>query len=202
MEDGEKDAALRGKCLNVINQEARRLERIVGEMLSVSEIEAGSLRLKLDDVRLETLFEELKSDYLPQAQEKQIKLHFELPVKLPVIHGDRDKILLAVHNLVGNALKYTAAGGTVAVNVDIDNKQLTFSVVDTGFGISEEDTERIFERFYRAKDPRVEKVTGTGLGLTLAREVARLHGGDVTLKSELNKGSTFTLTLPITAEAA
>jgi len=88
------------------------------------------------------------------------------------------------------------------VNVDIDNKQLTFSVADTGFGISEEDAERIFERFYRAKDPRVEKVTGTGLGLTLAREVARLHGGDDTLKSELNKGSTFTLTLPITAEAA
>jgi signal transduction histidine kinase len=202
MEDGESDPAVRGKCLNVINQEARRLERIVGEMLSVSEIEAGSLRLKYDDVRLDALFDELRADYLPQADEKTIKLEFKLPVKLPVIHGDRDKILLALHNLVGNALKYTPSGGSVTVNVDVDASQLVFAVSDTGFGVSEEETERIFERFYRAKDPRVEKLTGTGLGLTLAREVVRLHGGDVTLKSELNKGSTFTLTLPVSAEAA
>jgi signal transduction histidine kinase len=202
MDDGEKDPALRGKCLNVINQEARRLERIVGEMLSVSEIEAGSLRLKMDDVRLEALFEELQADYLPQAQEKGIKLEFKLPVKLPVIHGDRDKILLALHNLVGNALKYTSGGGGVTVTVEVDNKQLIFAVTDTGIGISDEDAERIFERFYRARDPRVEKVAGTGLGLTLAREVVRLHGGDITLTSELNKGSTFTLTLPSSLEAA
>ena len=73
-------------------------------------------------------------------------------------------------------------------------------MTDTGIGISAEDAERIFERFYRAKDPRVEKITGTGLGLTLAREVVRLHGGDITVDSELNKGSTFTLTLPTSAE--
>src|SRR5215207_9834448 len=87
MEDGEKDAALRGKCLNVINQEARRLERIVGEMLSVSEIEAGSLRIKRDDVRLDVLFEDLRNDYEPQAAEKGITLVFNLPPKLPVING-------------------------------------------------------------------------------------------------------------------
>ncbi|MBC8105011.1 MAG: hypothetical protein H7Z14_00345 [Anaerolineae bacterium] len=101
MEDGEKDPALRGKCLNVINQEARRLERIVGEMLSVSEIEAGSLRIKRDDVRLDVLFEDLQTDYQPQAAEKGITLVFNLPPKLPVINGDRDKMLVAMHNLVG-----------------------------------------------------------------------------------------------------
>jgi signal transduction histidine kinase len=202
MEDGEKDAALRGKCLNVINQEARRLERIVGEMLSVSEIEAGSLRIKRDDVRLDVLFEDLRTDYQPQAEEKGITLVFNLPPKLPVINGDRDKMLVAMHNLVGNALKYTPSGGTVTVDVQADGKQLSFAVRDSGIGISAEDAERIFERFYRAKDPRVEKVTGTGLGLTLAREVVRLHGGEITVDSELNKGSTFTLTLPVAAEAA
>jgi two-component system sensor histidine kinase VicK len=87
------------------------------------------------------------------------------------------------------------------VEVKEDGKQLTFIVTDSGIGISAEDVERIFERFYRAKDPRVEKITGTGLGLTLAREVVRLHGGDVTVDSELNKGSTFTLTLPTSAAA-
>ena len=90
----------------------------------------------------------------------------------------------------------------MVVHVDVDANQLIFSVADTGFGISDEDADRIFERFYRAKDPRVEKITGTGLGLTLAREVVRLHGGEITLQSELNKGSAFTLTLPISAEAA
>ncbi|MBC8108144.1 MAG: ATP-binding protein, partial [Anaerolineae bacterium] len=108
----------------------------------------------------------------------------------------------ALHNLVGNALKYTPTGGTVTVDVVADGKQLSFAVRDSGIGISAEDAERIFERFYRAKDPRVEKVTGTGLGLTLAREVVRLHGGEITVDSELNKGSTFTLTLPVAAEAA
>jgi signal transduction histidine kinase len=202
MEDGEADPAVRGKCLNVINQEARRLERIVGEMLSVSEIEAGSLRIKRDDVRLDVLFEDLKTDYQPQAEEKKIALTFNLPPKLPVINGDRDKILLAMHNLVGNALKYTPEGGTVTIDVKEDGKMLTFAVTDSGIGISQEDAERIFERFYRAKDTRVEKITGTGLGLTLAREVVRLHGGVVTVDSELNKGSTFTITLPAIAEAA
>lgn len=202
MEEGEQDPAVRGKALNVINQEARRLERIVGEMLSVSEIEAGSLRIKRDDVRLDVLFEDLRNDYEPQAVEKGITLVFKLPPKLPVINGDRDKMLVAMHNLVGNALKYTPAGGTVTVDVQADGTQLSFAVTDSGIGISAEDTERIFERFYRAKDPRVEKITGTGLGLTLAREVVRLHGGEITVDSELNKGSTFTLTLPVTAEAA
>jgi PAS domain S-box-containing protein len=202
MEEGNQDAAQRGKALNIINQEARRLERIVGEMLSVSEIEAGSLRIKNDDVRLDVLFDELKGDYAALAEDKQIALSFSLPPKLPVMRGDRDKIVMAMHNLIGNALKYTPKGGNVSVSVKADGKQLLFSVSDNGIGISEEDAERIFERFYRAKDPRVEKITGSGLGLTLAREVIRLHGGDVTVQSELNKGSTFTLTLPVVSEAA
>lgn len=202
MEEGENDPAVRGKALNVINQEARRLERIVGEMLSVSEIEAGSLRIKRDDVRLDVLFDDLRTEYQPQAQDKNITLTFKLPPKFPVINGDRDKILVAMHNLVGNALKYTPTGGNVTVEVQTDAKQLSFAVRDSGIGISAEDAEKIFERFYRAKDPRVEKITGTGLGLTLAREVVRLHGGEITVDSELDKGSTFTLTLPIVAEAA
>ena len=202
MEDGENDPAIRGKALNVINQEARRLERIVGEMLSVSEIEAGSLRLRSDDVRLDVLLNDLKTDYEPQAADKKIALKFDLPPKLPVIRGDRDKLALAMHNLLGNAMKYTPEGGRVTVAVKEDGKQLVFAVTDTGIGISDEDAERIFERFYRAKDKRVEKITGTGLGLTLAREVVRLHGGDVTVESELNKGSTFTITVPVTSEAA
>jgi PAS domain S-box-containing protein len=202
IEDGEKDPKMRSKCLNVINGETRRLERIVGEMLSVAEIEAGSFKLKTDDVTLQTVFEELEADYKAQAKEKKIKLTFNLPPKLPQLKGDRDKIVLALHNLVGNALKYTPDGGRVDVNVTGKAKQLVVEVQDSGIGISPEDAERIFERFYRAKDPRVGKITGTGLGLTIAREVVRLHGGDVTVESQVNQGSTFTMSLPLVAAEA
>lgn len=202
MEEGEDNPALRAKSLNVINQEARRLEGMVQGMLSVSEIEAGTMDMRRDDVRLETLFEQLEDDYMAQATEKRIALTFNLPPKLPVIQGDRDKIVMVLQNLLGNALKYTPAEGKVSVDVAVEPDQLVVGVADTGIGINEEDRERIFERFCRADDPRVADVTGSGLGLSLAREVIRLHGGDIMVQSEIDKGSTFTLTLPTHEEAA
>lgn len=190
------DAATRAKHLNVVNQEARRLERIVGDMLSVSEIEAGTMKLATDDVRLATLFHDLEADFAFPAESKHIKLKFALPPKLPVIVGDRDKIVLAVSNLIGNALKYTPENGQVTVTVTDEGGALRVDVSDTGIGIAEGECDLVFERFYRAKDKRIEGITGSGLGLALARQVVRLHGGDITLTSEMNKGSTFTLTLP------
>jgi two-component system sensor histidine kinase VicK len=197
LDDGEKDPALMSKCLNVLNTETRRLERLVGEMLSVSEIEAGSLKIRNDDVRLDKIFEELQADYTPQAKEKKLSVKFDLPPKFPVILGDRDKLMMALHNLVGNALKYTPEGGNVSVLVKDEAKRLIVDVSDTGIGVNEKELGLIFDKFYRAKDPRVAKITGTGLGLALAREVARLHGGDITVQSQLDKGSTFTLSIPI-----
>lgn len=199
---GDSDPAKRAKCLDVINHECRRLERIVGDMLSVSEIEAGSFKLRSGDVRLDTVFEELRSDFEAQAKEKHLELTFDLPPKLPAIKGDRDKIILALHNLIGNALKYTPSGGKVAVKVHLDATNLSVEVSDTGIGISSEEVDLVFEKFYRAKDKRVSNITGTGLGLALAREVVRLHGGDIAVRSELDKGSTFTMTVPTLTEAA
>lgn len=193
---GAEDAKKRADALNVISQETRRLERIVGDMLSVSEIEAGSMKLNQDDVRINTVFQEMEADFREQASAKEIKLKFDLPPKLPVLRGDRDKIVMALHNLVGNAIKYTPAGGEVTVRVGEEKGQLTVDVTDNGIGIREEEKELIFAKFYRAKDRRITNITGTGLGLAIAREVVRMHGGDVTVRSQLDKGSTFTLTLP------
>ncbi len=201
IEEGEANPSVRTNALNVINQEARRLESIVTEMLSVSEIEAGCFKLNRAEVRLDALFAELLADYEPQARDKSIDLKMNLPPKLPAIKGDRDKINVALHNLVGNALKYTSLKGKVAINVTIDKGTLTVEIVDSGIGIDAEDQKHIFNKFYRAKDPRVSKIVGTGLGLTLAREVVRLHGGEITVDSQLDKGSRFTLTLPIDVEA-
>ena len=201
IDEGEANPAIRAKALNVINQEARRLEHIVGEMLTVSQIEAGSFKLQRGDVRLDALFAELESDYAEQAKDKKLVLKMNLPPKLPAIKADREKLSVALHNMVGNALKYTPAPGTVMISVLIDKTMLTVEVQDSGIGISEEDQKKVFDKFYRAKDPRVSKIVGTGLGLTLAREVIRLHGGDITVESELNKGSAFTLKLPVAVDA-
>jgi signal transduction histidine kinase len=202
VEAGESDAQARGKCINVISTEARRLERIVGDMLSVSEIEAGSLKVRMGDVQLPALFEELEHDYRAGAESKKQKLVFDLPPKWPTLRGDRDKLALAIHNLVGNALKYTPEGGSVTVKAGEEGAALVVSVTDTGIGIKEEELGLIFDRFYRAQDKRIAGITGSGLGLALAREIARMHGGDITVTSRIDQGSTFTLRVPIVAAPA
>lgn len=198
--DGEEDKELRGECLNVISRESQRLERLVSEMLSVSEIEAGSLTIRKDDVRLDQLFKSLQQDYNANASQKNIDLRFDLPPKLPAIQGDRDKLAIVLQNLLGNAIKYTPEGGEVSVGVDLSATELNVEVRDSGIGISEEDQEHVFEKFYRANDPRLGDITGSGLGLALAHEIVRLHGGEMSVESELNEGSMFRVTLPISAE--
>lgn len=197
----EEDREVRSEALNVINNESQRLERLVQDMLSVAEIESGSMSIQTGDVRLSQLLDDVSRDYVAQAKDKHIALRFELPPKLPVIKGDRDKLSLAIHNIVANALKYTPEGGAVAVKVAWEQDEVRIAVEDTGIGIKQEEQGLIFDKFYRAKDSRIANITGTGLGLTLARDVVRLHGGDIGLKSEDNKGSTFTITLPARAAA-
>ncbi len=198
----DHETADRAECLNVINSEVLRLGRVVEEVLSVSQIEAGSLQVSRDDVRLDELIEQLEHEYRPQAVDQQVTLKFELPPKLPVLQGDRQKITLALHNLLGNAIKYTPAGGSVRVAVEDHEQELRVAVSDTGIGIAPDDLKRVFDKFYRADDQRLRDITGSGLGLALAREVVRLHGGDIVAESTLNQGSTFTLRLPLTTAAA
>jgi signal transduction histidine kinase len=193
------EPAKRAQHLNVVNQEVRRLERIVGDMLSISEIEAGTLQLAPDDVRLAPMFEEIQTDFTTQAKNKNLRLTFAMPPKLPTMVGDRDKLTIAITNVLGNAIKYTPEGGDVTVSVRTDDRELIVQIADTGIGMSPEDAAKVFERFYRAKDPRVSKITGTGLGLALARDVVKLHGGDIGVESVRDKGSTFTIRVPLGA---
>lgn len=199
--DAGDDPVIRAEAINVIGSESRRLERIVSDMLSVSEIEAGSLSIRPSPVRTDALFDELSKDYLPQATDKSIELTFDLPPKFPVVTADRDRLGQALHNIIGNAIKYTPSGGKVSVKVDIPTTGgMEVAVTDTGIGIEPDECNRIFERFYRADDRRIAHVTGSGLGLALAQEIARLHGGSITVESEINKGSTFTFSIPGTKD--
>lgn len=195
--DDELSPRERDSALNVINQEISRLDRIVGDMLSIAEIQAGNLHAKSGEVRVQPLLEQLQADYAESAKQKGLTLEFDLPPKYPSIVGDREKLGIVLHNLMGNAVKYTPEGGKITVSVKEEGDRLVTEVTDTGIGISEEDAARVFDRFVRANDSRVAAQTGTGLGLALARDIARLHSGDITLRSELDVGSTFSFWLPI-----
>ncbi len=194
---GTEDEEFRSNAFNMINSESRRLERLVSDMLCVSELEAGSMKIRKDTVRPGAMFEELQRDYAPQAESKGINLIFDLPPKFPSLEADRDRLGQAIHNLIGNALKYTSSGGTVTVKVEFDpSDAMTVRVSDTGIGISLEDQSRIFERFCRAQDQRIESISGTGLGLSITNEIVKMHSGQITVESELDQGSTFIMTVP------
>jgi PAS domain S-box-containing protein len=183
--------------LNTINSEATRLARFVDDLLSVSSMELGSLSLNKQVTDLRRMLNEVLAKIRPQVEEKQLSLEIALPEKMPEPELDKDKIATVLVNLLGNAVKYTPENGRVIFRVNITDKQIEIGVEDTGVGIAEDELEKVFDKFYRSNDPRVQEQTGTGLGLALAQEVVRLHGGRITVESEINKGSTFSVTLPL-----
>ncbi len=182
---------------NTITSEATRLARFIDDLLSVSSMEAGSLSVNHQRVELDRLFNEVIDKVRPSMQQKQIQFDVLLPTKLPPTKLDKDKFAVALINLLGNAAKYTPAGGRVALKVRVQESQLIIEVEDSGVGIADHEVPRVFEKFFRSQDNRVQEQSGSGLGLALAQEVIRLHGGTIAVESELNKGSTFTVKLPL-----
>lgn len=181
---------------NIINNEATRLARFVDELLNVSQMEAGAITVQTHEVYLDRLLIELVEQQRPLSVEKEQTLELLIPPKLPRIRGDKDKLAGAISNLIGNAIKYTPNAGFVKVRVEYDPSQIYIHVEDNGFGIGKEDLEKLGSKFYRSNDQRVRNLSGNGLGLAFSQEVARLHGGRLTIRSEINVGSCFTLELP------
>ena len=197
IEEGDDDPQLRQEALNVISREVLRLERTVGDLLRVSELESGSMRGTRTEIQIADMIRDIRDTFSAAADAKSIGLTLDAPPKLPLLLGDRDHLELIIQNLVGNAIKYTPEGGTVLMRADADEQDFSLDIIDSGIGIAEEETSLVFETFYRSDDDRVHSTEGSGLGLALARQLARQHGGDVTLQSELNRGSTFTLRIPV-----
>jgi two-component system phosphate regulon sensor histidine kinase PhoR len=183
--------------LNTINSEATRLARFVDDLLSVSSMELGSLSLNKQVTDLTRMLNEVLAKVRPQMEEKHLAFEVAFPEKMPEPDLDKDKISAVLVNLLGNAVKYTPANGRVMFRVHTTDKQIEISVQDTGVGIAPDEVSKVFEKFFRSQDPRVQEQTGTGLGLALANEVVRLHGGKIEVESEINKGSTFTVLLPL-----
>ena len=182
---------------NIINSEATRLARFVDELLSVNQMQAGSVTIQKHETDIERLVSEIVENMQPQIRQKNQLFECKLPAKMPKLKLDKDKFTASLVNLLGNAVKYTPAEGSIRLIVEVNDAQMHFHVEDTGIGISPEELPRLCEKFFRSTDARVQTITGSGLGLAFSQEVARLHGGRVTVKSELNKGSRFTLSIPL-----
>lgn len=185
------------ECYNVITKETRRLSRLVEDILSVSQLEVGAIDLRIDQVDLRTLLSEGLRDVRGLAEEKSIDIQLVLPSKLEPIKGDRDKLAVVLNNLLGNAIKYTPKSGNVVVGCQIAAESVVITVKDNGIGIAPAEHPKVFEKFQRGSNPEVQKETGTGIGLYTAREIVRRHGGEIELISDLQKGSTFLVRLPL-----
>jgi len=179
--------------------EAARLERLAADLSALSQAEEGQVELRPEEIDLAEVATEVAGRLRPQFDDQEVELVVVSAPALPVL-ADRDRIAQVFTNLIGNALSYTPSGGRVLVRSEKKASQAQVSVSDTGRGLTADQLEVVFERFYRA-DRSV--AGGTGIGLTIARSLARLQGGDVSATSPgTGRGSTFTLTLPLVGEGS
>jgi signal transduction histidine kinase len=183
-----------------INDEVKRLARMITEYLDITRLESGATPMRLSPVRAESLVERILILLDPAASARHIALVRRFDAGLPAILADTDLLSRAIENLVSNAIKYSPDGTAVTVSARTEGDLLLIEVADQGYGIPPADLERVFEKFYRV--PRVQDAgtPGTGLGLSLVREIAELHRGSIAVRSEVNQGSTFTLRIPIGAD--
>lgn len=181
---------------NIITDETNRLSRLVDHLLTVGQLEAGSLVIQRHSLDPARIIEEAIEYSRPQITAAGLTLQTDISPKLRKIVGDKDKLHAVMVNLIGNAAKYTPSGGNVRIVAKLRQDIIEIAVEDNGIGIGPDDLQKVFEKFYRVQNEHVNKQAGNGLGLAFAREVARLHHGDITVESQLGEGSVFTLKLP------
>jgi len=191
------DANRRREMHAAINQEAKRLARMIDEYLDITRLEAGARPLRKTPLRVELLVERVLLLLDPVALSRGIPIKWQSERNLPVVIADSDLIAQAVTNVIANAIKYSPPGREILVSVRADASDLLIEVADKGYGIAPEDVKRIFEKFYRVPRGEHADEPGTGLGLTFVREIMDAHGGYVTVESELGAGSMFTLRMPL-----
>ncbi|MET0228207.1 MAG: ATP-binding protein, partial [Actinomycetes bacterium] len=177
-----------------IGREAERLDLLTRDLLDLSRVERGAL--DVEPVDLVGLVKEVVGGYADRAEERRIKLRTEVEPGV-ALRGDRAQLGLLLSNLIDNALRYTPAKGAVCVRLNAAESRAVLQVHDTGQGIPAGELSRVFERFYRVDKARTRQTGGTGLGLAIVRHVAEAHGGTVRVDSELGRGSTFTVALPV-----
>jgi len=187
------------KFVHVAHQHAERLNRLVDDLRSLSEIESGKVVVRLEAVELKTLVDEVSEMFQAQAQKKGLQMTNQID-EGALVWADRDRIVQILLNLVDNAIKYSFEGGTISFLVQRSEKTLVFQVKDSGQGIPSTDLSRITERFYRVDRARSREEGGTGLGLSIVKHLVQLLGGKLRIQSELGKGTTVEVELPISTQ--
>jgi signal transduction histidine kinase len=195
--DGEDPAARqRAQFLAVVDRNARRLLRLVGDLLFVAQVEAGKLSLDERDVDLGAVARESVEAAAPRAADAGVELTLEA-AEVPPISGDRDRLGQALDNLVSNAIKFTPEGGRVVVRLLREDDRAVLEVSDTGIGISEADMQQLFQRFFRTQRATSAAIPGFGLGLTIAQAIVHAHEGQISVQSLDGEGTAFRIELPL-----
>lgn len=199
------DGQLLTEALQTISDESGRLIRLVSDLLQLARADAGQAIISPQEiVDLRDVLTGVEDTVTVIAPE-QIEVQFIMPSQPVWVFSDSDKLKQVFLNLTNNAIKATQGGGKVTVTLRSNNNQAIVRVIDTGIGIAPADQQRIFDRFYRVERSRTRSRVyggGTGLGLAIALTIVKAHGGSIELESELNKGSTFTVRLPVTEKTA
>lgn len=193
--------------VKTVYDEANHLSQIVEDLLGVSRLESGNVKLNQWVVSLRQLVSEIIAQLNIHLTNRH-RLVIDMPPQLPPVYVDRDKVKQILFNLLTNAVKYSPRGGEITLNVTETElppdhppgRFLRLAVIDTGMGISEEDLPRIWERFYRVDNSNTRRIGGTGLGLSIVKSLVELHGGRIWVESVVGKGSTFYVTLPVATE--
>jgi PAS domain S-box-containing protein len=184
------------RFLETIDRNAQRLQRVVGDLLFVAQVEAGKLSLEHGDVDLNSVVEEAADAARPVAGAKSISLVVDLG-ELPEIRGDRARLAQVLDNFISNAIKFTATGGSVSVATRVFEENVEIIVSDNGMGIPANELPLLFQRFFRAERATSGAIPGTGLGLAIAKAIVTAHGGRIRVESEDGGGTTFQILLPV-----
>lgn len=183
--------------IRLIDRSTVLVRQLIDDVLDYTKLEAGEIKLHAERINIEELARDSVAMLTVLLEKKTLDIRFDLPADLPEAWGDPVRVKQILLNLLSNAIKFTAEGGTIRVEgrVQPDGRALAVSVIDTGTGISEDDLYQVFERFKQVGEGARKR--GTGLGLPITKRLVELHGGQITLISELGKGSNFTFSLPL-----
>jgi two-component system phosphate regulon sensor histidine kinase PhoR len=195
IESDIKDQKIRNKFLRIIKEETDRLSILIKDLLNLSEIESQTFDLKPES--FSEVLDKVYNLLADNAYRKNIDIKLNVEDNLPPVYMVKQQIEQVIINLLDNAIKYTPEGGNINIEVKKSGDKMFFSIQDSGIGIPEEDKKRIFERFYRVDKARSRSMGGTGIGLSIVRNIIKQHSSEISVESEEGKGSKFTFYLKI-----
>lgn len=170
---------------------------LVNDLLVINRMEAGKIAQKMEPVLINDVIKKIVDFLKPEAEKRKVTLTIELPEDLPSIQADLRDMEKLFTNLVSNAIKYNRKNGAITIKGEVEGSSIHLSVKDTGIGISADHLSHIFDDFYRADDEKIKKISGTGLGLTIAKKIVNSHFGRIEVESEPEKGTLFSVFLPL-----